>query len=410
MRRLVSRVAIGLVAVVVLLVGGWAIFQVVSQPDEPAAFYDVPDPLPDGPPGTLIRHESIDASAAGQRAWKVLYTSTDPEGDPIAVSGVVAVGEGSSPEGGRPVVGWAHGTSGVASRCAPSLADDGNLGRVPELARVLESGAILAATDYPGLGTAGPHPYLVGQSEGRALLDGMRAAKALVADETGEQAADTSVVYGHSQGGHAVLFADALAAGYAPDLGLAGSAAMAPPTDLGRLLELDRGEDDGIVLTALALASWDDYYDDVRMGDVVHRSAVREVERVGRRCILTTEEGLADAVDVVELQRRFLSADPATAPGWGDHLRENAPGPMPTDTPLLIAQGLADTLVRPQVTEEYVRGQCAAGASIEFATYEGVGHFQLRTVAANEVVDWLLDRLAGTPATAGCRDVPHPAA
>jgi hypothetical protein len=409
MRRWAVRGAIGIGVVVAILVGGWAVFQVVSQPAEPSAFYDAPDPLPDGPPGTVIRHERVETPATGQRAWKVLYTSTDPQGDPIAVSGIVAVGEGAAPAGGRPVVGWAHGTSGVASRCAPSLAEDGNLGRVPELARLLDAGAILAATDYPGLGTAGPHPYLVGESEGRALLDGMRAARSLVEDETGEATVDRSVVYGHSQGGHAVLFADALAGDYAPDLGLVGAAAMAPPTDLGRLLELDQGEDDGIVLTALALASWDDYYGDVDLDDVVNRSAIPEVERVGRRCILTTEEGLADAVDIVELRQRFLSADPATAPGWGDHLRENAPGPVPAGTPLLVAQGLADTLVRPEITEQYVQGQCAAGASIALATYEGVGHFQVRTVAAGEVVGWLLDRLAGTPATSGCSEVPHPA-
>ena len=247
--------------------------------------------------------------------------------------------------------------------------------------------------------------YLAGRSEGHSVIDLVRAARRI--PEAG--AGTRWVALGVSQGGHAVLFADALAGEYAPDLGLVGAAAMAPPTDLGRLLELDRSEDDGIVLTALALASWDDYYDDVRLDDVVHRSAIPEIERVGRRCILTTEEGLADAVDIVELQRRFLSADPATAPDWGEHLRQNAPGAVPAGTPLLVAQGLADTLVRPEVTERYVRGQCAAGATIESATYEDVGHFGIRTAAADDVVAWLLDRLAGTPAASGCTDVPHPA-
>ena len=36
---------------------------------------------------------------------------------------------------------------------------------MPELARLLARGWVVVATDYPGLGTPGPHPYLVGQSE-----------------------------------------------------------------------------------------------------------------------------------------------------------------------------------------------------------------------------------------------------
>jgi hypothetical protein len=35
------------------------------------------------------------------------------------------------------------------------------------------------ATDYPGLGTPGVHAYLMGESEGRAVLDSVRAARNL---------------------------------------------------------------------------------------------------------------------------------------------------------------------------------------------------------------------------------------
>jgi hypothetical protein len=42
---------------------------------------------------------------------------------------------------------------------------------VQGLGDMLRRGYIVAATDCPGLGTAGPHPYLVGVSEGRSVLD-----------------------------------------------------------------------------------------------------------------------------------------------------------------------------------------------------------------------------------------------
>ena len=47
------------------------------------------------------------------------------------------------------------------------------------LADMLARGYVVVATDYPGLGVPGQiHPYLIGVSEGRAVLDSVRAARA----------------------------------------------------------------------------------------------------------------------------------------------------------------------------------------------------------------------------------------
>src|SRR5262245_10446782 len=82
-------------------------------------FYDPPTPLPAGPPGTLIRAEPLALAPANARGWRVLYRSTRPDGAPIAVSGVVFTPAGPAPAGGRPVVAWAHPTTGIDRRCAP---------------------------------------------------------------------------------------------------------------------------------------------------------------------------------------------------------------------------------------------------------------------------------------------------
>ncbi len=76
----------------------------------------------------------------------------------------------------------------------------------------------------PGLGTAGPHPYLVGLSEARAVLDSVRAAREIA----GAGASDRFAVWGHSQGGQAALFSGLIADTYAPELRLAGVAAAVP--------------------------------------------------------------------------------------------------------------------------------------------------------------------------------------
>ncbi len=194
-----ARWVLGAIAVVlVVIVAAWFVFQRLSEPDPPSAFYTPPAELPAGPPGTIIRSQSIGSRVDGSEAWRVLYTSTAPDGSPIAVSGVVVAPPGAAPDNGWPVVAWAHGTTGVVPRCVPLLEEDGGLARVPALEELLAAGTVVAVTDYPGLGTPGIHPYLVGESEGRAVLDSIRAARGLLGAQVGDRAA----VYGHSQGGH----------------------------------------------------------------------------------------------------------------------------------------------------------------------------------------------------------------
>ena len=135
------------------------------------------------------------------------------KGEPIFVSGVVVVPQGEPPSGGRPIVAWAHPTSGITPRCAPSLAIF-LFQQIQGLRSFVERGYVVAATDYPGLGTPGPHPYLVGDSEARAVIDAVRVAGNLPGAGGGKR----FTVWGHSQGGQAALFTGMIAKTYAPEL------------------------------------------------------------------------------------------------------------------------------------------------------------------------------------------------
>ena len=184
-------------------------------------FYAVPDPLPGGPPGFPIWAEQV-AAPPGAIAWRILYHSRTIHDEDIAVSGLVVAPDATPPEGGFPVIAYAHGTTGLADPCAPSkaarpLADDGEATGDLPLPPMWEDGYVMVATDYEGLGTPGRHPYIVGGSEGRGVLDSIRAARALPEAHAGDQA----VVVGISQGGHAALFTGELADTYAPDAGAA---------------------------------------------------------------------------------------------------------------------------------------------------------------------------------------------
>ena len=190
-------------ALVVVISAGFVVLAVTSTANVPTgdAFYVPPKPLAKAGPGTIIRSTPITGAPAGARAWKVLYHSRSVDGRDIAVSGVVIAPTGRTPHGGRVVVTWAHGASGLADLCAPSKQPDIASGAastsgpagygtvMPYVQTFLDAGYVVAATDYEGLGTPGVHPLLVGESEGRSVLDAARAAHDLKAADGREQRA-----------------------------------------------------------------------------------------------------------------------------------------------------------------------------------------------------------------------------
>jgi hypothetical protein len=201
-----------------------------------------------GAPGTLIHQEPMSGAPLDAKSYRVLYRSTGLKGEPIAVSGVVVVPRGPAPPEGRPIVAWAHPTTGIVPHCAPSLAHF-FFQQVQGVRDMVERGWIVAATDYPGLGTPGPHPYLLGVSEGRAVLDSLRAAKILAGKEAGKRAA----LWGHSQGGQAVLFAGLLASTYVLHPIVGGDSQLASVKEALRELEAAhkvRHGDDGYATIA----------------------------------------------------------------------------------------------------------------------------------------------------------------
>jgi len=388
-----------LLAVVCVATVGWAVVARLAEPDSPSGFYTPPEAL-SGEPGTIIRSEPLAPLANGAAVTRVLYVSTGLGDEPIAVSGIVVTPPGTPPAGGWTIVAWAHGTTGIVPRCAPSLESDGGTGKIPEVEQLIAEGHVVVATDYPGLGTPGIHPYLVGESEGRAVLDSIRSARALLADKTSA----TAAIFGHSQGGHATLFAGALAPTYAPELKIVGIAPMSPPTALGELLARDIHEPPGIVLTSYAVESWAAVYPGLALDDIVHVGARAATKQLSRQCATPDAlQELADLPDVLALKARFLSANPEDVPGWNTHLSENSPSlTHAIPEPVLISQGEIDTLVRPDVTQSYFDAQCKAGAQVELDAYPGIGHFDIRPVAPPHILPWIEDRFAGEPVAQGC--------
>lgn len=365
------------------------------------AFYDAPDAPPDEP-GSLLRAEPFTRQIPdGATAWRILYTTTLDEGEPTVASGLVVVPDGVGTDGGAtpPVVAWAHGTTGYARGCAPSVLDEPfESGAFFLLDDVLARGWALVATDYAGLGTAGPHPYLVGQGEARSVLDAVRAARALDDATLGEQ----TVVWGHSQGGHAALWTGAVAPAYAPDVPLAGVAALAPASDLTAMVSHLENVPGGSVFASYVVAAYDAAYPDADAIEAVRPGARLVVHEMASRC-LSEPGALVSVAEALSMDQPLWTTDP-TDGALGERLAENVPTGA-VEAPLLVAQGASDPLVLPSTQDAYVGERCAAGQPVDYRTYEGrdhVGLVQADSPLAPDLVRWTEARLAGEPPTPTC--------
>ena len=370
-----------------------AVSPAAAQP----AFYQVSENEIAGQPGTIIRREPMPFPPAGASAYRVLYRSTGLNDEPIAVSGVVIVPPGLPPIGGRPIVAWAHPTTGVVPHCAPSLALF-VYQQMQGLRPLIERGYVVAATDYPGLGTQGPHPYLVGTSEGRAVLDAVRAVRSFPEAGGGSDFA----VWGHSQGGQAALYTALLAQTYAPDLHLVGVAAAAPATELATLMDDDFKSRGGKNLTAMTLWSWSRVFA-APIDRVVEPDAIPVVDRLAEQCI----ESVFDVAIRQRLERpleqSFLTVkNLAHAEPWRSLADRNTPGPLPPHIPVFLSQGTSDQLVQPAVTLDYARKLCRAGSKVHLMLMDGVGHGLAAHDSANAAVAWMADRFAGYSAPNDC--------
>ncbi|MDN4481627.1 lipase family protein [Demequina muriae] len=363
-------------------------------------FYDPPDDVP-AEPGVLLASEPFTRDVPdGALAWRILYTTTRDQGQPAVASALVVAPLAASTEP-RPIVAWAHGTTGVVPGCAPSVLEHPfEAGATPALPQVVDNGWVMVATDYVGLGTESPHPYLIGQAEGRSVLDSVRAARQL----RDVVWADGTVVWGHSQGGHAALWAGVLASDYAPDAGVVGVSAMAPASNLPGLVDNLDVVPGGTLFASYIVEAYSAVYDDVSFDDIVRPAARVQVKEIAGRCL--AEPGALVSVIETFLFGDTIFTDDAKTGAFVDRLAENVPSGA-IDAPLLLAQGDADPLVLPAAQQAYVDQRCADGHELDYRTYPDEDHLSIvadESALVGELLTWTEERFAGTPAESTCRD------
>lgn len=384
-RRVLVFVVSGVIALVAVLAFAFGprIFGDALDQNGITAFYDTPV-SGTGAPGTVVRQEALHGHPLDAEALRILYRTTDLNGVPQLASGVVITPKGAAPAAGRTVLAWGHPTTGAAADCAPSRGFDPFLD-IEGVRMLLDRGYTVVATDYVGMGVAGPDSYLVGDTAAHSVLDAVRAARTI--EEA--QAGASVILWGHSQGGQAVLFAAERAAEYAPELDIEAVAVAAPAAELKALMEDHLDDVSGATIGSYAFQSYAEVYRD-RGADL------DTILTPGARNILAEMNALCLLSDLKELHRiaapvvgDFFLADPTQTEPWATLLQENSAGALTFDAPLFVAQGLKDQLVLPDTTKQFADAQRDQGMDVTYHPIAIADHGTVAYLALLALERWL---------------------
>jgi pimeloyl-ACP methyl ester carboxylesterase len=386
-RALIALTVLALVAVVAVPAAGAK----VRTGPKGAAFYKPPSGAK-GKHGALIwaRRETGKDAIAGKRSTLLLYRSTGVDGKPNAVSGSLALPKGKPPKGGWPVITYAHGTTGAADSCAPTRGYDANSlvsYAYPLLRRWLKAGYAVVRTDYDGLGTPGVHGYLVGATEGRSVLDAVRAARAFE-----PRLSKRYVIAGHSQGGHAALFAASLAPKWLPELRLRGTVAFAPASHLSEQFPAatqisSPGGGLGAIV-ALGLRAVETAQPALDVPGLLTDQARALFPQTTTECY----DALADPSSFGGLPLNQIFRSGADLGPLVNVIDANDPENLIFTTRVRVEQGSADGTVFKTFTDQLVDEYKADGVSVTYKTYDAVTHGGIVDAAASDATSWIRGR------------------
>jgi dienelactone hydrolase len=269
-----------------------------------------------------------------------------------------------------PVIVIGHPTEGLAASCTPSE----NPTSYEDLALPWAGlGYVAIVPDYAGLGNGGVQGYLDNRDQAYSLLDGARALRNLL---PAGALSDQVLAVGFSQGGGAVLSAQALAPTYGAGGTLAGVIAFAPewPSRLNSFgyvdqldnpteLTIETGISENVVTVMRTYAYFGNYVGMADVGDGFPAAnqagmdgAVESLCQTPLGGYLQAAEPLVGDIFDPTLRTTLLACIAGNGLGTGcvdpglsfyTFLTNNILTADPNGPPLLFVQGLADYIMPP---------------------------------------------------------------
>lgn len=373
------------------------------------AFYTPPSPLPAGGQGDLVSWRAatvnLGAGAPAVRAYNVMYRSTDAKGASKLVTGTVMVPT-TGFSGARPIVSYAPGTAGLGPQCAPSkqLAAGGWYEKTNVVA-ALKKGWAVATTDYAGY-TKGTRPtYLDGSSEGRNVLDIVKAASQVPGSGL---VANTKVgVWGYSQGGQAAGFAGELKPTYAPAVNLVGVAAGGVPGDFQRTARNLDGKPGAAFLLAGVLGLYEQYPELIPF-DLVVNDAGRAATDAARGMCVFKALNEYHSTNINEFTNGdFDLEDLMAIASVKEALDKQKLGTRAVPVPVYQYHGQADEFIPVDQAHDLKKAWCSRGVKVKFDLYKSE-HIVTQTQAGTYATNWLDTRFKNQAIQSNCNTAPTP--
>jgi pimeloyl-ACP methyl ester carboxylesterase len=392
-RRLVILLTLVAVGITTAACPSSSSSKAVPAPKGLPSFYAVPSGVADKSPGDLVKSEVVAAPSVHGTVHRVMYVSSDAHSKPAAVTGVVYVPAAPPPPDGYPVVSWAHGTNGMAPKCAPSL-DPTTVLSTAAVNALLGLGWEVVATDYQGEGTPpGLLPFLVGDVAGRNALDIVLAARNL----PNAHVSTDYIVWGHSQGGQSALFAWKLAPTYEERSGvqMVGAVADAPPSDLATIYQSLSGSPNR-VYDYMMLAGFNAGYGNraAPLDAVLTKRGTALLPSLRQGCLAS----VTAKVNAFPSLSQLVKTNPFDVPAWRRLFTENDPASFnfATRVPLLIVHGGADEVIPVTTSAQLADHLCALGGTVERWVYPDQSHGGALFVSALDMGRWMLNRFQGS--------------
>ena len=409
---------------------------VYAEPPVPPFYASVMKMTPEGKLGQVIKQEAIATSVKGARAWRIAYISSDISGRKTIATGLVVAPMGPAPAGGRPVMSWAHGTTGAAQNCGPSQVIDpavplneyflvgGNSWTdygIPSVEEFIKEGYVLVATDYQGLGGGGRHQYSVSATNGMDTINAARAAVSM--KETG--ANKKTLVYGWSQGGGAVIALAGMSeyikqtGTVADNLDMIGFVAMAPQ-DLSILApagKLDQAAADQFFqdfqklfldnvfnFTHATMYYWGTQaaFSNLKLSDIFTDEGVKVANEIyGNKCMHASSDTFN--FNYGASYATLLKQTPANTLAWVQAVQKGGVPVAKPVAPVQIYFGTKDTAVPPMMHQMYQDQICKLGGNVGRMQLPGEqSHFTTPGSSKPFYLAWVKDRVAGKPLANAC--------
>ncbi len=353
-------------------------------------FWDVSRTPPSGSKvGDVLYAQQRTDAPAGAQGWTVIYVSEVRPGELKYVSGEIYFPT-TAATAPRDVVLWNHETTGIADACAPSRRTV-DAERVPALDSLLGKGYVVVMSDYPGQGLPGPSYYMAGQPNAKASLDMLRVAQKFPQ----ANASRRYVMYGWSQGGQTTMWAESIAASYAPEFTGLGAALIAPAVRIRDLMVNSMKDTQLAGYVVSTLPGIKSYFPQLKYGEFLTTEGLEQFPAMAEGCfdVWSTASSVK-----APYQPRAMAEGSA----WLNALIEVDNFAPKGSMPFVIYQGSADTTTPVFLTQRERRALCAAGSRTEYLEYPGLDHVPVVPEAAKAFPAWAEARFKGQAAASNC--------